>query len=80
MLGHMVCVRVRHEPGNEGSGHGGQKESPRACQSAPCQARKGCIIISRARLANRPNRIDVSRYEEEEGYSTAATHDETEEG
>lgn len=80
MLGHVVCVRVRHEPGDKGRCHGGQDQSPRARKSRACNARECRLIIAGARLADGSDRVDVSGDEEEYGDGAAAAHGQAEEG
>jgi hypothetical protein len=78
MLCHMVCICVGQEPSYEGGGHGGENEASRTSQSAACNAREGCVMISCTRLADWPNRVYVSCDEEEDGYSAAAADGQTE--
>jgi hypothetical protein len=80
MLGHVVSVHVRDEPGNESRNHGGKNESPRARKGASCNAGKSRLMVTRARLANGSDRVHVSRNEEEDGHGAATTDGETEEG
>jgi hypothetical protein len=80
MLGHVVCVRVGEEPGDECGHHGRKYESSRARQCASCNARKGRVMVAGARLADGPDRVYVSGDEEEDGDGAAAADGEAEEG
>lgn len=80
VLGHVVCVGVGHEPGDKGGCHGGQDQSPGACQGRARNAREGGIVVAGARLADGPYGVDVAGDEEEYGDGAAAAHGEAEEG
>jgi hypothetical protein len=80
VLGHVVRVCVREKPRNQGRHHRRQNEPPGARKGAPRYARKRRIMVPCARLADGPDRVDVSGDEEEEGNRAAAADAEAEEG
>lgn len=80
VLGHVVGVRVCHEPGNKSRCHGGKDQTTRAGQGRARNASKGGFMVAGARLADGPYRIDVAGDEEEDGYGAAATNYEAKKG
>jgi hypothetical protein len=79
MLGHVVCVRVGEEPGNEGGRHSREYESSRTRQCASCNACKGRVMVARPRFADGSNRVYVSGDEKEYGDCAATADGESEE-
>lgn len=80
MLRHVVCIRIREEPGYESGQHSREYESSRARQSTPRNAREGRVIVPCARLAYWANRVHVSGDEEEDGDSAATANGKTKKG
>lgn len=80
MLGHVVCVCVGEEPGQQGRDHGRQDQPSGAGKGAPRNAGEGRIVVSCARLADGADRVDVAGDEEEQGHGAAAADCEPEEG